>query len=267
MSRAGDAPVAPRGGGAARARAQALRSSTAVHARVARLHDARSMARGRRAAGRAAPPHRPPLAPRRAQSLDGEYLASGQQGGRGERSGDAWVYVWSYAQRVPIYRLQGLKGKAEAVAFSRWARHRARRRAAVGGRGARSACVSRGWVGERPSAAPFRPIRAPFRSARRGRVCRDNRFIAGSDEERRLLVWDLQNGQLVNGSQHEAPISCIAWGPVLARESRRGAARPSSYKLAVGEGQGERRGGGGVSAAMKRAVSYTHLPLPTKGIV
>ncbi|KAG8468747.1 hypothetical protein KFE25_013830 [Diacronema lutheri] len=150
-----------------------------------------------------------------AQSLDGEYLASGQQGGRGERSGDAWVYVWSYAQRVPIYRLQGLKGKAEAVAFSR-----------------------------------------------------DNRFIAGSDEERRLLVWDLQNGQLVNGSQHEAPISCIAWGPVLARESRRGAARPSSYKLAVAAGWHVKEVFLHFNVkAMQYEAEATPLALPASGLV
>jgi hypothetical protein len=117
-----------------------------------------------------------------AQSVDGEYVVSGQHGTRGERAGDAHVHVWSYRQAVPIYRLSGLKSKAEAVGFSR-----------------------------------------------------DNRFVAGADEERRLLIWDLQNGQVVNATRHEQPITFIAWGPVITRESRRGAARPSTYRLVVGE--------------------------------
>ncbi|KAJ1632558.1 quinon protein alcohol dehydrogenase-like superfamily [Pavlovales sp. CCMP2436] len=54
--------------------------------------------------------------------------------------------------------------------------------------------------------------------------------------EQRLIVWDLQNGQAVNVTRHEAPITFIAFGPVIQRENRRGASRPSTYRLAIGAG-------------------------------
>lgn len=180
---------------------------------------ARRSSRGLNGRG-ARPPHasprRAPLrrAPRRpfAQSLDGEYLASGQAGVPGERSGNAPVIVWAFREAALVFKLDGLRGKVEAVAISRCARS--------------------------PAAAHRR---APFARARRPPACppalpparRDNRFVAGSDEEGRLLLWDLQSGQVANASKHERPISSVAFGPVLQRESRRGASRPSTYRLAA----------------------------------
>lgn len=64
----------------------------------------------------------------------------------------------------------------------------------------------------------------------------DNRFVAASDTEKSLLVWDTQNGQVVVATRHEQPVTCVAWGPVHARASKHGASRSSVYELGATAG-------------------------------